>query len=58
MLPKLYTVKEVSEYLRCGSNAVYTMIKNGTLPHTKIQGSYRIREDALLDYIKSNSRGD
>jgi len=47
----LYTVKEVSELLKCNVNYVNELRKAGVLPFLKL-GCYKCRRVALLKFLK------
>lgn len=46
----LYTVKEVSELLKCNVDYVHKLRKSGLLPFLKL-GSYKCRRQALEDFL-------
>lgn len=46
----VYTVKEVSEILRCGRNYVYKLIESGQLKSMKL-GSVKIRKSTLEEFL-------
>ena len=46
----VYTVKEVSEILRCGRNYVYKLIESGQLKCMKL-GSAKIRKSTLEEFL-------
>ena len=46
----VYTVKEVSEILRCGRNYVYKLIESGQLRCMKL-GSIKIRKSTLEEFL-------
>lgn len=50
-LNKVYTVKEVAEYLKVEIRTVYSECREKRLKSFKIRGSIRITEDALKEYI-------
>lgn len=53
----LYTVKEVSDIIHTNPTYVYKLIKLGLLPALKL-GSYKIRHEALISFLKSNEGYD
>lgn len=46
----LYTVKEVSELLKCNVDYVHKLRKSGLLPFLKL-GSYKCRKQALDEFL-------
>ena len=47
----LYTVKEVSQLLKCNVDMVHKLRKAGLLPFMKL-GQYKIRKEALDEFLK------
>lgn len=56
-IPRIYTVKEVSQILKCNKNYVYELIKSGMLPALKL-GSLKIREEALYKFLAEYENWD
>jgi excisionase family DNA binding protein len=50
MTEVLYTVKEVSELLKCNVDMVHKLRKAGLLPFLKI-GCYKVRKQALDEFL-------
>lgn len=48
----LYTVKEVSQMLKCNPNTVYDLINNKNLPALKL-GSLKVRGSDLEEFINN-----
>lgn len=48
----LFTVKEVSQFLRTNPTYVYKLIDSGRLPAIKL-GSYKIRKESLENFLKA-----
>lgn len=48
----LYSVKDVANIMKVDVHYVYNLINKGKLPALKLK-SYRIREEALNDFLKS-----
>ena len=46
----LFTVKEVSELLKCNVDYVHKLRKSGLLPFLKL-GSYKCRKQALEEFL-------
>lgn len=57
MTEMLYTVKEVSEILKCNVDYVHKLRKSGILPFLKI-GSYKCRRQALEEFLWANEGKD
>jgi len=53
-MAELLTVKEVAKVLKLTTRSVYKLISGGDIPHCKISGSIRVREEDLSRYIKSS----
>ena len=53
----LYTVDEEAKLLKTNNNYIYELIKRGLLPALKL-GSYKIRKEALLEFLKTNEGKD
>lgn len=53
----LYTVAEAAKLLKTNNNYIYELIKRGLLPALKL-GSYKIRKEALLEFLKTNEGKD
>lgn len=50
--PRLLTVPEVADFLRCSTKHVYKLIASGILEASIFARSYRVSEAALLDCIE------
>lgn len=48
----LYTVKEVSEILKCNIDYVHKLRKAGLIPFIKL-GSYKCRKESLEKFLKT-----
>ena len=53
--PILFTVEEVSGFLRIGRHRVFDLMRAGGLRSVKVGGSRRISARALVDYVASSS---
>lgn len=51
MKEKLYTIKEVAEYLRVGDKMVYVYVQQKLLPAIKMKGTIRIAEKDLKAFL-------
>lgn len=49
----LFTVKETAQLLKINVDSVHKLRKAGLLPFMKL-GSYKIRKQALLDFLEEN----
>lgn len=47
----LYTVKEVSEILKCNVDYVHRLRKSGVLPFIKL-GHYKVTKESLDDFLR------
>jgi excisionase family DNA binding protein len=47
MTEKIYTVKEIAEFLRVTPRTVWKMINSGELEAFTVRGDYRIKQSAL-----------
>lgn len=50
------TIKEVAEILGIGRLSATNLIKDGTIPSKKIGRLYRIRKQAVIDYLSNNDK--
>lgn len=53
----LFTVKEVSELLKCNVDYVHKLRKSGLLPFLKL-GSYKCRKQALEEFLTKHEGQD
>lgn len=53
----LLSVKETSEILKTNIDYVHKLRKSGVLPFIKL-GSYKVRREALQDFLKNNEGKD
>jgi excisionase family DNA binding protein len=51
-LPELLTIAEASAALRVHRNTVDKLVASGELPAAKVGGQWRIRREALHDYLR------
>jgi excisionase family DNA binding protein len=49
----IYTVEQVAEKLQIAVRTVYKLIKSGQLPASKVGSQYRISEEQLERFMKS-----
>ena len=60
-VPRLLTIKEVSEQTGIGRWRLYELLASGDLPHLRIGKTFRVPEDALVKWIEqqtSATRGE
>ena len=57
-MEKLYTVKEVAEYLKLNRDVVYRYIYAGSLKSIKINGNVRIKESDLKKFVEGDEVKD
>lgn len=53
----LYTVREVSEILKCNVDYVHKLRKAGLLPFIKM-GCYKVRKEALEEFLANHEGND
>ena len=51
---KLWTVKEVAEYLQLDEHTVYRMARKGEIPAYKVAGQWRFKKELLDKWLESN----
>lgn len=50
-------VKQVAERLNVSCSKVYELLGSGRLPHYRIDGSVRVSEEQLQEYLESCKKG-
>ena len=55
-MPKLLSLKEVSEVLRLNINTVRRYVREGKIRAAKFGRIYRVREEALEEFIKKQEK--
>lgn len=45
-------VKDICEVLKVGRVKAYQLLNKGEIPHRRIGRHYRIRKDAVIEYLK------
>jgi excisionase family DNA binding protein len=53
LMEELLTTEEVAHMLKMKEYTIREMLKNGVLRGFKLGGQWRIRPEALRDYVKS-----
>lgn len=56
MSPEFLTAEEVAEYLRLPLSTVYKLVKDKRLPGFKVGKHWRIRTEAIQDWIKEQEQ--
>jgi excisionase family DNA binding protein len=57
-LEELLGVEEVAEYLGVGQVTVYRWCREGSLPCLKIGRCWRVRRDALAEFVRKSERSE
>ena len=55
---EVYTVKEAAAILKVEYHTVLKLINNGFLPSIRVNGTHRISEKALQDFISAADNGE
>ena len=55
-MPKLLSLKEVSEVLKLNINTVRRYVREGKIRAAKFGRIYRVREEALEEFIKKQEK--
>lgn len=55
-MPKLLSLKEVSEVLKLNINIIRRYVREGRIQAAKFGRVYRVREEALEDFIKKQEK--
>ncbi len=55
-MPKLLSLKEVSEMLKLNINTVRRYVREGKIQAAKFSRVYRVREEALEEFIKKQEK--
>lgn len=50
-----FTVKELTCFLDCSENTIYSILQEGKLPAFKLGGNYRFYRKHLEDWMKSSA---
>jgi excisionase family DNA binding protein len=51
------TVKELAKRLRISRSKAYLLLEAGKVPHYRIDGTYRVSEEQLREYLESVAVG-
>ena len=52
MTEKVYTVKQLCEYLSFSERTVLELLKSGEIPARKVTSEWRILESSVIKYLK------
>lgn len=55
-LPELITVYELRDYLKCGHNQAYELVRRKDFPSFKIGSKYYVNKSALAEWIERQSK--
>jgi excisionase family DNA binding protein len=55
---KLWTVKEVAEYLQLDEHTIYRMARRGEIPAYKIAGKWRFKREMIEEWLNKNFKGE
>ena len=55
---KLWTVKEVDEYLQLDEHTIYRMARKGEIPAYKIAGKWRFKKEMIEEWLNKNFKGE
>jgi putative molybdopterin biosynthesis protein len=55
-MEKIYTAKEVAEYLKVKKDTIYKWIRDGDLKCSQIGRTVRITESQLADFLKPKEK--
>jgi excisionase family DNA binding protein len=50
-------VSEVANRLRLSQSKIYELVERGALPHYRIEGSIRVSEEQLSQFLAERERG-
>ncbi len=50
--PDVLEVKDICSILRIGRKTAYQLLNSGKIPHRRIGRIYKIRKDAVIDYLQ------
>lgn len=56
--PEIMNIEEVADLLRVSAQTVYTLVRKGKLPATKIGREWRFSRQKILSLINSNTSGE
>lgn len=47
----IYEIEDICEILKIGKSTAYAMVRNGELDAFKLHGTWKISEEALIDFL-------
>lgn len=53
ILSDLMTIRQLQEYLQCGTNTVYTLVKDGEFPSVMFAGKWYINKKQLIIWMQT-----
>lgn len=56
-LPQLLTAEEVAGVMRVSKDLIYSMARDGEIPHVKLGRLVRIPKHQLIDWIETGEKG-
>lgn len=56
MNDQMMTLNEVAEFLKVSPRTVWTLLKEGAIQAARIGRQWRVRHEAVLEYVKSTER--
>ena len=51
---EIMNAKDLKEFLHCGINRAYELMHSPAFPANKIGGSYRVRREAVIQWLKDH----
>jgi len=55
-LPELMSMKELIEYLQCGKDRAYTLVKSKSFPSMQLGSRWYVIKDDLPDWIRRQEK--
>ena len=56
-MDKLLTVRELAEWWALSEDRIYTLSREGIIPHVRLGRTLRFSEAQILDFIADGGRG-
>jgi len=53
---KMWTIKDVAEYLQLNEHTVYRMVRKGEIPAYKVAGQWRFKRELIEKWLEKNCR--
>lgn len=51
---EVLNIKDICAILRIGRKIAYHLLQNGEIPYRRIGRNYKIRKDAIIEYLNQN----